>query len=406
MNIENKFSSVTLKMKSSKIRELMKYASMPGVVSLAGGLPDPANFPFDEVKSIINKWDDKKVVHAMQYGSTQGYPPLIDILTKRMLDKKNINMGGQSLIITTGGQQSIFLLSRIFVDPDDVIIVEEPSFIGAMAAFLSNSANLAGVPLEDDGVNIDALEKKLKELKDNGKKVKFFYTIPNFQNPAGVTMSQKKRKALYDLAIKYELVIVEDDPYGDLYFTENEDNYKPIKSLGNDAEIIYISSFSKILCPGFRLGWMVADDIIIDKVGLAKQSADACSSSFGQVIAYDYLESNLIDNYLTKMRKVYREKKEFMLKNIVENIPKEVTSTNPEGGFFLYLNLPEGLSADAVFKKSFEEKVAFVTGEPFHVDSKEGDRHIRLSYSNPTNEEMSTGIRVIGKSIKNLLNDL
>lgn len=403
MNIGNKFSLLTSKMKASKIRELMKYASMPGIVSLAGGLPDPVNFPFDEVRSIINKWDDKKIVSAMQYGSTQGYPPLIEILKKRMEEKKNINMNGQDIIITTGGQQSIFLLSRVFVDADDIIIVEEPSFIGAMAAFLSNSANLVGIPLEEDGVNINILEEILKKLKDEGKKVKFFYTIPNFQNPAGVTMKQEKRKALYDMAVKYELIIVEDDPYGDLYFTDSEDKYLPIKSLGNDIPIIYISSFSKILCPGFRLGWMVADNIIIDKVGLIKQSADACSSSFGQVVAHDYLGSNLIDNYLMRMRKIYKDKKNFMLKNIKENIPQKVKSTNPDGGFFLYLDLPEGLSADAVFKKSFEEKVAFVTGEPFHVDTAEGDKHIRLSYSNPTSEEMSIGIRVIGNSIKSLM---
>lgn len=397
------FSEATMKMKASKIRELMKYAAMPGIISLAGGNPDPVNFPFNDVKSIINNWDKTKIVNAMQYGPTPGFPPLLEILKTRMKMLKKIDLKGNDLTITSGGQQGIFLVSKIFLDPDDIIIVEEPSFIGAIAAFLSNNAKIVSVPLENDGIDTGYLEDLLKNFKKQGKKVKYFYTIPNFQNPAGVTTSQRKRKEIYDLSLKYDLVILEDDPYGDLYFTDNHDDYLPIKSIGSDAPIIYLSSFSKILCPGFRIGWIVADQDVIEKVQLAKQSVDACSSSFGQVVAYDYLNKNLIDNYLRKMRAVYKEKKELMASSIKKFIPDVVQTTNPNGGFFLYLTLPENLNAESVFKKSFEEKVAIITGEPFHMNIEEGNKHIRLSYSNSTDFEISRGIEVVGNSMKELL---
>lgn len=401
--MEISFSSIASKMKASKIRELMKYASMPGVISFGGGMPDPLNFPFKDVKDIINNWDSDKIISAMQYGPTSGFPPLVEKLKERMALKRNIDLNDQELIVTTGGQQAIFLTSKIFVDEGDVIIIEQPSFIGAIASFLSNGAKLEGVPLEDDGVNVKALEKIIINLQNDGKGPKFFYTIPNFQNPGGYTMSLDKRKVVYDLAIKYNLIILEDDPYCDLYFTENDDQYVPIKSLGNDAKVIYLGSFSKIMCPGFRLGWMIGDKQIIEKAALSKQSIDACSSSFGQVVAYDYLEQNLIDKYLENMRKIYKEKKEHMIKCIREYFPEGVKTTDPDGGFFIYIDLPEGVNADDVFKKAFEEKIAFVSGEPFHIDPFEGLKHIRLSYSNSGLEQINKGIEVIGRAIKQLM---
>ena len=403
MKIESFLSENSLKMKASKIRELMKYASMKDVISLAGGLPDPHNFPFEEVKSIINKWDTNKAMLAMQYGSTNGYPPLLNLIKNRMVTSRNIDMTDLDIVITTGGQQSLFLLARIFLNPDDIILVEQPTFIGAMAAFIANGAKLKGINLESDGPDLIQLEQVLSDLKSKGQRAKFFYTIPNFQNPAGVTMSIVKRKKLYEIALKHELIIVEDDPYCDLYFTDNPGDYLPVKSFGNEAPIIYIGSFSKILCPGFRLGWVLGDKVTIDKIALAKQSADACSSTFGQIIACDYLEQGLIDGYLSKMRKVYKDKKEFMITQIRKYLPSSVKFTNPDGGFFLYLDLPEGLNAEDIFKKCFEEKVAFVTGEPFHISPAEGNKHIRLSYSNSTESDMENGIKVIGKVIKSFL---
>ncbi len=394
------FSETTTKMKASKIRELMKYASMPGVISLAGGNPDPINFPFDDVKTIINNWDKNKSAVAMQYGSTGGFGPLQEMIISRM-QKRSLHRDGQSVLLTTGGQQGLFLISRIFINPGDVVLVEDPSFIGAIAAFLSHGAEIIGIPLRSDGVDSEYMEKKIIDLQKTGKNIKFFYTIPNFQNPTGVTMSQEKRKAIYDLSLKYNLPVLEDDPYGELFFKGSIEDYKPIKSHGNKAPIIYIGSFSKILCPGFRLGWIFADDIIVDKAGLAKQSVDACSSTFGQIIAHDYLSNDAIDRYLVKMREVYSHKRNIMLKEIDANFPSTVKTTRPEGGFFIFVDLPEGMSGDKLFKIAIEKKVAFVTGEPFYTDPIEGDKHLRLAYSNSTDEQIKTAIELIGNSMKN-----
>jgi 2-aminoadipate transaminase len=403
MEFDNLFSQAALRMKSSKIRELMKYASMPGVISFGGGSPDSDNLPFEDVKNIINKWDSSKIKAAMQYGTTSGYAPLLNKINERMKIKKNINTDGSDIIITTGGQQAIYLISKIFINPGDIVLVEEPSFIGGMAAFLSNGADLVGVKLNGDGVDTDHLEEILNKLKKEGKTPKFFYTIPNFQNPGGVTMSQEKRKKVYEISKKYNLLVLEDDPYSDLYFSGEQKDYFPIKSYGNDAPIIYLGSFSKILCPGFRLGWILADKKIIEKAGLAKQSIDACSSSFGQVIANDYLESNAIDNYLNKMRIIYKDKKNLMVQKIESYFPSEVKHTNPNGGFFIYVDLPNGISADKLFRRTIEKKVAFVTGDPFHTDFAEGDKHMRISFSGSTNQDIETGIKIIGESMKEMI---
>ncbi len=400
------FSQVSSKMKSSKIRELMKYASMPGVISFAGGMPDPDNFPFDDVKSIINNWDQKSSKIAMQYGTTNGYGALIEDIIKRMTTIKHINPQGQGVVVTTGGQQGLYLVAKIFLDPGDVILVEDPTFIGGMASFLSCQAEVVGVSLEDDGVNVDELETTFLSLKKAGKNVKFFYTIPNFQNPKGSTMSFAKRKKLYEMSKKHNLVIIEDDPYGDLFYTGTAEDYLPVKSLGNDAPIIYIGSFSKVLSPGFRLGWIYADDIIIDKAALAKQSIDACSSSFGQVIASDYLKLGKIDDYLTKMRSVYSKKKNLMMEMITRYFPESVKVTNAKGGFFIYAKLPDGISGNALFLRTIKENVAFVTGEPFHTDPVTGDQHIRLSFSNSSDDEIKKGIKIIGDTITAMIKDM
>lgn len=397
------FSSMSSKMKSSKIRELMKYASMPGVISFAGGMPDPDNFPFDDVKAIINGWGITASKQAMQYGTTNGFGDLIDGILDRMKILKKIDINNQNIVVTTGGQQGLYLISRIFLDPGDVVLVEDPTFIGGMASFLACQAELVGVTLEDDGVNVQELEEKLIKLRESGKKVKFFYTIPNFQNPKGSTASEVKKRQLYELSIKHDLVIVEDDPYGDLYYKGEPGDYLPIKSLGNDAPIIYVGSFSKVLCPGFRLGWILADNAVSDKIALAKQSVDACSSSFGQVIASDYLKLGKIDDYLRKMREIYKAKKELMVEMIKEYFPKEVKITDPNGGFFIYAALPEGVSGNELFMKTIKENVAFVTGEPFHTNPADGDKHIRLSFSNSGDEEIRTGIKIIGNKIKEFL---
>lgn len=399
MDFHNLFSQQTQKLKASKIRELMKYAAMPGVISFGGGMPDPVNFPRDSVSNIIEAWDEKKYSTAMQYGATGGYKALNDAVKERMAGK-GILLDNQESIITTGGQQSLFILARLFIDKSDVIFTEEPSFIGAMAAFISQEPQIVGIPLEDDGVDLVKLEEELVKYTEQGKKVKFFYTIPNFQNPSGVTMSQEKRKKLYDLSLKYNLPVIEDDPYGDLYYDGVDSDYRPVKSYGNEAPVIYVSSVSKILCPGFRIGWTLADSTVIDKMGLIKQSIDACSSTFGQVVSADYLTGGMIDDYLSKMRGIYKEKRDAMLTAIKKHFPSGIKTSNPKGGFFVYIDLPVGVSGDALFQEAIKQNVAFVTGEPFHIDGEEGDKHLRLSFSGLSIEQIEKGISIIGSVIK------
>lgn len=399
MTFQDSYSLLSKNMKASKIRELMKYASMPGVISFSGGLPDPEHFPFRDINSIISSWDPGKARLAMQYGATTGYVPLVEILKKRM-ESRGIDMSDQDLIITTGGQQALFLLSRIFLDGNDTVLCEDPTFIGGVAAFLSCGANLEGIALEEDGLNMGILKEKLENHKKSGSIPKFLYTIPNFQNPAGVTLSLEKRAEVHALCREFNLIILEDDPYCDLYFEGTPADYKPVKSLADSNHVVYVGSFSKILCPGLRLGWVVAHKEIIEKIGLAKQSVDACSSTFGQVIAHDYLEKNIIDEYVEKMRGIYREKKEYMLSQLREHLPSSIKTTNPKGGFFIYLTLPENMSGQELFKKAIEKKVAFVTGEPFHTDPADGDKHIRLSFSNSSFDQIKEGIRILGEVIK------
>lgn len=403
MEYTDKYSKGSRKMKASKIRELMKYAAMPDVISFSGGMPDPDNFPINDVNEIITGWDSTKAKQAMQYGPTTGYPPLVENLKRRMEDKKGIELKGQELIITTGAQQGLFLLSRVFLDPGDTILVEEPSFIGGVASFLACQAELISIPLLDDGLDLVELEKRIEKLTLEGRAPKFIYTIPNFQNPSGVTLSQSKRRGLYELAIKYSLPIIEDDPYGDLYFEGSEADYMPIKSLGNEAPIIYVGSFSKILGPGLRLGWILGDKEVIDRAGLVKQSIDACSASFSQVVASDYLEKNIVEKYLEKMRAVYKGKRDEMLAEIKKHFPSSIKHTEPKGGFFIYVELPQHISGEELFKAAIEEKVAFVTGEPFHLNKEEGDRRLRLAYSNSSSEDIKKGIEVIGRLLNEKL---
>lgn len=384
--------------KASEIRELMKLANKPGIISFAGGMPDAEHFPVEEVTGIINSWTPEKKKAAFQYGATNGYPPLLDILQKRM-GPKNILMQGQRIIITTGAQQAIYLLSKVLLNPGDKIIVESPTFIGAIASFKSFQADMEWITLEDDGMSVIEAEKKIVELLRTGKPPKFIYTIPNFQNPAGISMSQEKRKRLLDIAVKYRVPILEDDPYGDLYFEGKEKDFAPIKSLTGAREIVvYLNTFSKILSPGMRLGWVTGSEEIIAKMEVAKQSVDACSSSYTQVIAADYLEKGYVENYIAAMRPIYGEKCAAMLMALENRMPPDIKWSRPKGGFFVWLTLPENIRATEVFKRVVVQGVAFVTGAAFCKEGR-GESHIRLAFSNSSLEEIEKGVEIIGKTL-------
>ena len=396
------FSESCLKLKSSKIRELFKMANVPGIISMAGGMPDSENLPFNEVKAIINEWQYEKAKNALQYGTTKGYTPLIDSIKEWMEKKKKILMTDQDIIVTTGSQQALSLLSKLFIDKDDTVIVEIPSFIGAIASFYSFMGKPVGVKMDDKGLIIDELVKKIEEINSENKKVKFIYTIPNFNNPSGITLTQARRRELIEVSSKYNIPIIEDDPYGDLYFYGEEEDYKPIKCLDTGGSVIYLGTFSKILSPGIRVGWIVGQKELVEKLELQKQSFDACTPTFSQMIAYDYMRMGYIDSFTEKMRTIYRKKRDALLSALEKYMPGQVSWTKPKGGLFVWLTLPESFDSEEVFKEAVKQNVAFVTGDAF-LPSNYSNNYIRLTYGDLPVSKITRGVEILAGVIADMI---
>lgn len=402
MRYSSLFSESCLKLKSSKIRELFKMANVPGIISMAGGMPDSENLPFNEVKAIINEWQYDKAKNAMQYGTTKGYTPLIESIKEWVEKKKKILMDDQDIIVTTGSQQALSLLSKLFIDKDDAVIVEIPSFIGAIASFYSFMGKPAGVKMDDEGLIIDELVKKIEEIKAENRKVKFIYTIPNFNNPSGVTLTQARRRELIEVSSKYNIPVIEDDPYGDLYFYGEAEDYKPVKCRDTEGNVIYLGTFSKILAPGIRVGWIVGQKELVEKLELQKQSFDACTPTFSQMIAYDYMKMGYIDSFTEKMRSIYREKRDALLSALEKFMPGQVSWTKPKGGLFVWLTLPESFDSEEVFKEAVKQKVAFVTGDAF-LPVNYSNNFIRLTYGDLPVSKITRGVEILAGVIADML---
>ncbi|MBN2324790.1 MAG: PLP-dependent aminotransferase family protein [Spirochaetes bacterium] len=401
MQYASRFSESSLRLKSSKIRELFKMADVPGIISMGGGMPDSASFPFDRIKEIIASWRYETAVAALQYGMTKGYGPLLSEIADWMEKKKAVSMNGQDIIVTTGSQQGLSLVSKLFLDKDDVVLIELPSFIGAIASFYSYMGKVEGVRLDDDGIDLEDLERTIKRCNDAGETVKFLYTIPNFNNPSGITLSCERRKALLKIAEKHDILVIEDDPYGDLFYEGGEEEYLPVKSYDSEGRVLYLGTFSKVLSPGLRVGWIVADGEIVSKLELLKQSFDACTPTFSQLIATDYMRLGHINDYIADMRKIYRIRRDRMLLSLERYMPKGVRWTTPRGGFFVWLTLPERFDAEEVFKKSVRHKVAFVTGDAF-LPEDSAKNHIRLAFSDLDPERIEQGVMILADVLKEM----
>lgn len=386
-------------LRGSAIREIFKYLADPEVISLAGGNPDPSLFPSDALADIAMDMLKNQPVLSLQYGITEGHTPLRNAVKARLAEKENIGRDFDDLIIVSGGQQGIELATKCLVNEGDVVIVEEPSFIGALNCFRSYGAKLIGIPMESDGMNIDVLEKTLKETKN----VKMIYTIPTFQNPTGVTMSLEKRKRLYEAAKKYNVPILEDNPYGELTFSGVK--MPTIKSLDTEGLVIYSGSFSKILSPGLRLGFLCAHSALVAKIVIAKQVSDVHTPVITQLLATEYLKRHNIDDLIVTMRERYAHKCKTMLDAIAEYFPKDLTCTRPEGGLFIWCDLGHGIDTLPLSKKAIAEKVAFVPGNTFMVDMEKTCSALRLNYSTVSDERIVEGIRrlgiVFGDALKN-----
>jgi DNA-binding transcriptional MocR family regulator len=364
----------------------------------------PANslFPTSVVDDLYNSLPVKTKQVAMQYGPTSGYPPLFDSL-KKYLESKGMSMEGQSLIITTGAQQAISLLSKVMLDPGDLVVTEYPSFIGAIAAFKSYGANLASVELDNDGIDLG----KLEELLDSrASQIKMLYLCPYFHNPAGIIYSETRTGKLLELLRGRNLVLLEDDPYGELYFDESDKSLTTsmkVKTAGNEpVPICYVGTFAKIFGPGFRLGWLLGPSDIVDKCELAKQSMDACTSTFTQVLANEYLSKGKLEPYVAEMRIVYARRAKIMLEALSKQMPEGVTWTNPKGGFYIWVTLPNSMDSSAVFQDAIKKGAAFVIGSAFDPHGVRNNS-FRLAFSHAAEDRIAEGIMIIADAIKSLM---
>jgi 2-aminoadipate transaminase len=384
------------KLRKSEIRELLKVTQDPEIISFAGGLPNPRSFPIDDIDGIIDDVLREKGKDALQYGTTQGVPELREQLADRAVKDGIKNISADQITITSGSQQGLDTIGKLFLNPGDVALVGLPSYLGGINAFRSYESNLTGIPLDKDGMRIDILEETIKKYLKEEITPKFVYVVPTFQNPAGVIMPETRRKELIDVANTYDLAIVEDDPYGKLSYDVS--HIKPIKAFDDDDRVIYMSTFSKILSPGFRLAWMIASPELTRKIILCKQALDLCTNTFTQFIACEFMRRGSLDLHIMRICEMYKPKRDLMMKAMKEHFPKNHTCHKPLGGMFAWVTLPEGIDTEIMFLDAIKEKVAYVHGKAFHVDGG-GERSMRLNFSYPTNEQIEEGMRRLGKVI-------
>ena len=399
-----RFAQRTKVIKSSVIRELLKLTQRPEVISFAGGLPAPELFPIEQFQEACQRVLAEKGCSALQYGTTEGYTPLREMIAQNMA-RYGIVAGVENVLITSGSQQALDLIGKLLLNPGDRLLVEAPTYLGALQAFDVYGAEYVSVPIDDDGLQTERLEEALRSGP------KFMYILPNFQNPGGVTLSEGRRHELVLLAERYGIPIIEDDPYGQLRYEgehlpalvvvdrENlrrDDGYR----LGN---VIYLSTFSKTLAPGLRLGWIVAPPEVITKLVQLKQGADLHTSTFAQFVAYEVARDGFLDEHVRTIRQVYRQRRDAMLSALEEFFPPEVTWTHPAGGLFLWVNLPEGMECQALFEVALRENVAFVPGDCFYAGGNGGRRHMRLNFSNAPPEQIREGIRRLSVAARSQL---
>jgi len=393
----DKFSARVSSLKASAIRELLSLVNDPEIISLAGGMPDPSLFPKEIIADISKEVFLNNASKALQYGATEGVPPLRESLLKMTREEAVKEVELENIIVTTASQQGLSLLAEIFINPGDSVIVEAPSYVGGLQAFHAFQANFTTIPLDDEGIKVDILEEKLKELKANNINVKFIYVIPNFQNPAGVTMSLERRKKLLEISHFYGIPIIEDDPYGDIRF--KGEKIPSLLELDKIGIVIELRTFSKILAPGLRLGWIVADKEVTKKVSLAKQAADLCSPSSTQYIVDKFIRDGHLNNYLEIVRKNYKIKLDSMLGALEKYFPEETVWTKPQGGIFVWAEVPEYIDTDQLFREALQEKVAYVIGSAFYPYG-EDKHHMRLNFSLNTPEKIEEGIKRLGNLLK------
>jgi 2-aminoadipate transaminase len=384
------FSRVAASLEASIIREILKFSSKPGVINFAGGLPAPELFPIEQIRECVDAVLTNSGPASLQYSLTQGILPLREYLAEHV-SKKGLPVTAENITITTGSQQGLDLVGRAFLEPGDYVLTELPTYLGALQAFNFYQAIYCPVTMDNDGLRVDQAEEKIKQFKP-----KFIYLVPNFQNPSGITMSLERRQKVIDLAFKYHIPIVDDNPYGELRFSGKA--MPSLRGIGGDA-VIGLGTFSKLISPGLRVGWVVAPIACSKIIERVKQAVDLHSATFPQYVIYEFLKRGYLEPHIEKIKVAYANRLEVMERAIREYFPENITWPHPEGGLFLWLQLPENVSAMKMLNESIEAGVAFVPGQPFHPDGS-GDNTMRLNFANASPDAIVEGIKRLSVVLK------
>ena len=388
------FSNKISSLQPSAIREILKATSSPDIIPLAAGNPAPDAFPVDEVRAIAKEILENNPIDALQYGVSEGYQPLRNTISAWMKEHENIGTDGDDILILSGATQVMDLVTKVLCNEGDTVICEEPSFIGSLNCFRSYGCKLKGVPVEADGMDVDALEEILKTTPD----AKFIYTIPNFQNPSGATMSLAKREKLYALAKEYGVVILEDNPYGDLRVSG--ERVATIKSMDTDGIVVYAGSFSKVLAPGLRVAYCIGPKEILAKMTVGKQASDVHTPCLNQMIVNEWFKKYDVNAHIAKIQDIYRNKLNLMCDCIEKELGDFVEYVRPEGGLFIWCKLPDDVDMLEFVQKALAKKVAVVPGNAFLMNDTDKTQYIRLNFSTPSDEGIVNGIKALGEVAK------
>jgi 2-aminoadipate transaminase len=389
LSVKREFSTIVNSMKPSAIESILKAIGDPEMISFGGGLPNPESFPVDDVKKIFDELITKSGRKMLQYGSTEGLNTLSVALAKRMKQQQGIECDPTDIVQTAGSQEALYLLGKILANPGDYVISEAPTYLGAITAFKASGVRMVGVEIDRNGMKMDSLRQTLKKYPNP----KFMYVLPNFQNPTGISMNLERRKELLEIASENGILVMEDDPYGSLRFSGTQ--LPPLKALDKNNIVTFLGTFSKVLAPGFRLGYVITSHDLVDKLKMVKQALDLASSTISEYLAEAYVSGGYIDRWIPNVIELYRRKRDLMIESLEEYLPNGVEFTRPDGGMFIWVT-KKGANTDKMLQEAIKKKVLYVVGSEFYPD---GDNHesMRLNYTYSSDENIVEGIKRLGK---------
>jgi 2-aminoadipate transaminase len=389
LTVKKEFSDIVNSMKPSAIESILKAIGDPEMISFGGGLPNPESFPVDDVKKIFDDLISSSGRKMLQYGATEGFNSLSVALSKRMKQQLGIECDPTEIVQTAGSQEALYLLGKILANPGDYVISEAPTYLGAISAFRASGVRMIGVEMDQNGMKMEALRQTLKKYPNP----KFIYVLPNFQNPTGISMALERRKELLEIASEERIKVIEDDPYGSLRFSGTPQ--PPLKALDKNNNVTYLGTFSKVLAPGFRLGYVITSHEIVDKLKLVKQALDLASSTISEYIAEAYVSGGYIERWIPRVIELYKGKRDLMIKSLEEYMPKSVEFTRPDGGMFVWVT-KKGANTDEMLEEAMKKKVLYVAGSEFYPD---GDNHesMRINFTYSSDENIVEGVKRLGK---------